>query len=188
MAVPAQSPLSDIEIARLRIINYPDPRLQTPGESIEHGNPPVARVAARMIELMRAAHGIGLAAPQVGLSWRLFVCNPSGEPHDDQVYLNPRLTNLEGSLDGEEGCLSIPDVTGVIRRAARVTLVATNLNGRPVERSAEGLVARCWQHEVDHLDGRLILDRMSPADKLAARRVLRQLETAYRRGQAASRP
>jgi len=148
-------------------------------------------VASRMIELMRRAEGIGLAAPQVGLPWRLFVCHvppmegrspdadPAGATHGPAVYVNPVLSNPAGPVEpADEGCLSIPDVVGRVLRPPIITISALDLEGRPFTRTAEGLLARCWQHECDHLDGVLILDRMAQMDRLRNRRLIRELERA----------
>jgi peptide deformylase len=129
------------------------------------------------LELMRAEEGIGLAAPQVGVNLRLFVSNISGDPKDDLVFVNPQLTELGEPGDSEEGCLSIPDVRGVVRRYMKCRITAQDLAGRPVDFRAEMLAARCYQHECDHLDGTLIIDRMGEADKIANRKKLKQLET-----------
>src|SRR5205085_1951836 len=129
--------------------------------------------------LMREAEGIGLAAPQVGIPWRLFVAHvPPGESRtpesdpptattDPVVYVNPVLSAPAGPLDPfEEGCLSLPEVTGEVLRPAQITINATDLEGRPFTRSGAGLLARCWQHETDHLDGILIIDRMTQLSRL----------------------
>lgn len=179
--------MHQFDIEALTIIKFPDPRLRKPTRPIEVIDERVTRLAQRMLALMKEASGIGLAAPQVGLSWRMFVCNTTGEPGDAQVFVNPRLTNMVGSIESEEGCLSIPGVTVKVRRAARVTLIATDLEGRLVERTVGDLLARCWQHEIDHLDGRLIIDRMSEADRIATRKALKQLEAGFARGRAAGR-
>lgn len=132
-----------------------------------------------MRELMHAGKGIGLAAPQVGLLLRLFVMNVTGKPEDDRVYINPVVRDLHGNREGEEGCLSVPEVYVQIRRATRCRIVAQNLRGEPVEEEGEDLLCRVWQHETDHLSGILILDRMGPSDKIATKRRLKELEAAY---------
>jgi peptide deformylase len=149
-----------IDTAALQIILHPDPRLRQVCKPVDVFDDTVARLTRRMLELMHAGKGIGLAAPQVGVLLRLFVCNVTGEPGDDHIYLNPRLTDLQGHAE---------DVTG-----------------RPFESAGSELLARCWQHEYDHLDGRLILDYMSEADKITNRRPLKQLESLYRPGKTAS--
>jgi len=155
---------------KLRILHYPDPRLRQRCATVTEFDDSLARLAARMLELMRQARGVGLAAPQVGILIRMFVMNPTGEPDDDRVYVNPELRDATGSEVAEEGCLSIPDVHVQVRRATRCRLVAQDLSGRPVERIGEGLEARIWQHEIDHTNGILILDRMGPSDAIAVRR------------------
>src|SRR5262245_51416967 len=115
-----------IDVERLRIIKYPDPRLRQVTEPISEVTPLVRDVARKMLELMVADDGVGLAAPQVGLPWRMFVSNPSGEPGEQQVFVNPHLRDLMGSLESEEGCLSIPNVNGIVRRGSEVTIVATD--------------------------------------------------------------
>lgn len=172
--------MSRIDPAKLRIIKYPDPRLRKVCQPVETFDGWLADVVRRMTALMHAASGIGLAAPQVGLSLRFFVCNVTGNRDDDQVYINPRIDNGDGLAEGDEGCLSVPDATVAIRRHVACTIHAQDVSGTAFEQRASGLLARCWQHEYDHLDGRLIVDLMSEADKIANRRLLKQLETDYR--------
>lgn len=172
--------------ADLKIINYPDPRLRKASKRVEEFGPKLAELAENMLGLMREAQGVGLAAPQVGMLQRLFVCNVTGEAKDDMVLVNPELFELEGDIEGEEGCLSIPDVTVTVHRADSCVLRGQSLKGKPVELRAEGLLARCFQHECDHLDGRLIIDAMSEADRIANRKVLRELERKHSRGAKAS--
>lgn len=173
----------------LDLVFYPDPRLRKVCAPVERFDEALARTAAEMLELMGARRGIGLAGPQVGFMRRLFVCNVTGKPEDAQVYANPELVDLVGAVEGEEGCLSIPDVNVPVRRAQRCTIRAYDLAGQPIEFTGEDLLARVWQHETDHLDGVLILDRTNEAAKLAHRRTLRDLEAQYRprRAGAASR-
>ena len=132
------------------------------------------------MELMTRERGVGLAACQVGVLLRLFVCNPTGEPEDRRCYVNPEPVDLEGAFEGDEGCLSIPELTVPIRRAQRCTLRAFDVVGQPVEVRGEDLEARVWQHETDHLNGVLIIDKMSPASKIASRRILKKLEEDFR--------
>ncbi len=180
-----------VDPALLDILHYPDPALRAKAEPIAGVTDEVRRVASRMIELMRLAEGIGLAAPQVGLPWRLFVCHvppmegrspasdPAGATNQPTVYVNPVLSNPAGPVEpADEGCLSIPDVVGRVLRPPIITISAIDLEGRPFTRTAEGLLARCWQHECDHLDGVLILDRMAQMDRIRNRRLLRELERA----------
>ena len=107
---------------KLHIVKFPDPVLKKRGVDVTEFGPPLRALAERMLELMRQSEGVGLAAPQVGLSLRLFVCNPTGEPEQDLVCVNPTLTGLDGAEDGPEGCLSIPGVTVNMRRAVEITV------------------------------------------------------------------
>lgn len=172
--------MSNLDTLPSSIVKYPDPRLRRKCEPVTVFDARLAALAARMLELMKEHNGVGLAGPQVGALQRIFVCNPTGEPADDRVYVNPELSDLVGGVESEEGCLSIPDVRVMVRRARRCRLRAQDLEGRPVELEGEDLIARIWQHEVDHLDGRLIVDRMSAADRVANRKKLAELESKYR--------
>lgn len=168
------------KINRLRIVHFPDPILKKPAKEVAEIDAEVIAVARRMLELMREAKGVGLAAPQVGLSLRLFVCNPTGEPGDDLICVNPVLSRLDGAEEKEEGCLSIPGATVTMRRAMRVTLYARDLEGRLFQREGVDLPARIFQHEMDHLDGKLIIDNMSASDAIANRKVLKQLKEEWK--------
>lgn len=164
----------------LRIVYYPHPVLLRPAEKITEVTDEVRAVAWRMIDLMHQVSGVGLAAPQVALPWRLFVANPTGDPVDDAVFINPVLLHPGRELaDEEEGCLSLPDIRGVVRRPQSMTIRALDLEGRAIETSSDGLPARIWQHETDHLDGIMIIQRMTGIDRLANRRVLRSLESGF---------
>lgn len=169
----------DFDTTSLQIIHYPDPRLRKACQPVAKFDDSVAALAARMFELMRDEEGLGLAAPQVGVLVRLFVCNVSGDPKDDVVFINPTLSDLSDPGESEEGCLSIPDVRGTFQRYMKCRIRGFDLAGKPIEFEGTDLGARCWQHECDHLDGRLILDRFSEADKIAARRKLKELEAKY---------
>ncbi|MEE8169957.1 MAG: peptide deformylase [Phycisphaerae bacterium] len=173
--------------SELVIINYPDPRLRKRCAQLEQINDEVRVVAARMVELMQDVHGVGLAAPQVGLLWRLFVCQP-GEGAAVRIFVNPTLTPGPELESGEEGCLSIPDVTVTVQRSKTCEIHATDLDGRAIHLRAEGLPSRAWQHENDHLDGRLIVDVMNEAEKIANRKALKQLEKEYKMLHRKARP
>lgn len=150
-------------------------------EAVSRFDDKLAELANQMIAAMHEAEGVGLAAPQVGIPIRLFVCNATGKPEDDRVFVNPVLSELVGASTGDEGCLSIPGVTVAVRRAEQCVISGVDVQGRPIGATAAGLLARCWQHEVDHLDGRLIIDRMSEADAIANRKKLRELEARYKK-------
>lgn len=167
-------------IEKLRIVHYPAPVLKKTSVPVEEFGPDIKALADRMLVLMHQGEGVGLAAPQVGVSLRMFVCNPTGEPGNDQVFVNPRFTELNGAEEKEEGCLSFPGVTVTKRRATRVEMDAVDTDGRPIHLIGEDLVARIWQHETDHLDGRLIADNMSATDEIANRRAIKKLKTDYK--------
>jgi peptide deformylase len=165
---------------QLKIILWPDPRLKKVSKPVETFDASLKELADRMFQLMREAKGVGLAAPQVGRNIRLFVMNATGESQDDRVYVNPVLGDGNGEEDGEEGCLSLPDIRINVLRLKELRMQAQDLDGRPIEEAANGFVARIWQHEFDHLNGTLLLDRMGPVARMAARRTLKDLEERFR--------
>ncbi|MHB1156725.1 MAG: peptide deformylase [Phycisphaerales bacterium] len=167
-----------IAIDKLKIVHYPHPVLRTKAQPLGGVSEEVRAVARKMIELMHEAHGVGLAAPQVGLPWRLFVANPTSDTSGgDRIYINPVLSDpSETSARAEEGCLSIPGVNVQVMRPVGITITAMNEHGEKITDTSADLLARIWQHETDHLDGVLIIDRMTPADGRSVRRVIAQLE------------
>ena len=168
-----------VDPRKLRIVLYPDPVLRAKAAQVPRIDDELRCVIARMTELMHQADGVGLAAPQVGLSLRLFVANATGDAADDRVFINPVLLAPSQEIEAaSEGCLSIPEVRGEVRRPRAITIEACDERGEKFTLTSDALPARIWQHEVDHLDGVLILDRMSPLDKLANRRRIKQLEDA----------
>jgi peptide deformylase len=168
-----------VDLARLGVIRYPDPRLREVATPVEDPTDPCVRALVdRMFELMFSSRGVGLAAPQVGVTVRLFVGSPTFEASDRRVYVNPEIIALEGRQDGEEGCLSFPQISISVRRYAKATIRATDLEGNVFEETGSELTARLFQHETDHLDGRLLVDKMSRLDKLSHRQALRELEQA----------
>jgi peptide deformylase len=164
-----------------KIVLYPAPVLRKTCEPFETVDSSVTALAQRMLELMKSSSGVGLAGPQVGIAKCIFVANPTGEPEDDRVYINPELADLTGAVEADEGCLSLPEITVSVRRARTATIRALDAEGKPFEESGEDLVARIWQHEYDHLLGSLIIDRMNAADKVANKRQIAQLEADYRK-------
>lgn len=163
----------------LKIINWPDPRLKKISRPVDLFNDDLHRLTTRMFELMRERRGVGLAAPQVGLNIRLFVINPTGEPADDRIYVNPELFDLEGEEEAEEGCLSLPQVNVNVWRAKDARIRAQNLQGDTFEEVLSGYVPRIWQHEHDHLNGTLLTDRMGAVAKMSHRRILKELQQQY---------
>ncbi|HIC90828.1 MAG TPA: peptide deformylase [Syntrophaceae bacterium] len=147
----------------LEIVKYPHPVLKTQARPVEKIDDTIHRLIENMIDTMRQAPGIGLAAPQVGESKQVMIADISSvEPHNDLIVLiNPQIADAEGEMVGEEGCLSILDFMSEIKRYARVKVCGLNREGEMVEIMGEGLLARVLQHEIDHLNGILILDRVS---------------------------
>ena len=163
----------------LSIVIYPDPRLRKASKSVLTFDKELMALAHAMLQTMRTSKGVGLAAPQVGKNIRLFVMNPNGEPDQDRVYVNPVLTEAEGEESDEEGCLSIPDLRADIPRSKTVRLDAQDLQGNPIVETQSGYIARIWQHEIDHLNGTLIIDRMGSVAKMAHRKKLKDMEEQY---------
>ena len=170
-----------IDPAALSVLLHPAPPLRKRAQDVPAIDEQVRAVAERMIELMQAHEGIGLAAPQVGIGWRIFVTR---HPEDRDaagglVYINPTLEVLDPTLDEEiEGCLSLPGVDVLVRRPTSVRIRATSLEGEDIQEDCDEHFARVWQHEVDHLDGVLIIDRMNTMERLRNRKAIRALERA----------
>lgn len=146
------------------ILCYPDKRLREPGKSVEKFDAELHALIDDMAETMYAAPGVGLAAPQIGVSKRLFiidVATDEDEPSDLRVFINPEIVATEGATSFNEGCLSFPGIREDIDRAERVTVRAVDRDGKPFELEADGLLAIAIQHENDHLDGRLMIDHLS---------------------------
>lgn len=163
----------------LKIIHYPDPRLRKVSVDVRKFDESLTALAARMFELMREAKGVGLAAPQVGKNIRLFIANPTGKPEDDRVYVNPVVSDAEGEEASQEGCLSLPNITVDVSRPTTARICARDLSGNPIDQTESGYLARIWQHELDHLNGVLIIDRMGPTAKMENRKTLKELEDKY---------
>jgi peptide deformylase len=176
----------------LEIVKCGHPVLREKGQRIDHVTAETRQLAADMIETMYAANGVGLAAQQIGRAILLTVIDVSisEEPGelllDDKpqpiasrmplVLVNPHLTNLRGEQISSEGCLSVPDVSADIKRAARVTVHAQTLDGQPLTFDATGLLARAVQHEVDHLNGILFMDRMDAATRASFAGKIKKLQ------------
>jgi peptide deformylase len=176
----------NIVSAPLKILQYPHPSLRHKGVPLTAIDAEVRRVAAEMLALMYENRGLGLAAPQVGLPYRMFVANYKGDPEqpDQQgVFINPVVLEKKGSQEGDEGCLSFPKLFQKIRRARTARVHAYDIQGQPVDLELSGLEARIWQHEVDHLDGVLFIDKMGFVARLASQGTLREFERDYRRAQ-----
>ena len=145
------------------ILRYPDKRLRNKAEPVGVVDDAVRQLCDDMAETMYAAPGVGLAAPQIGVSKRIFVIDIAneGEPSQLRTFINPEIVAREGEAVWEEGCLSFPGIHEEIERAAKVTVRALDLQGNTIELHAEGLLAIAVQHENDHLDGALMVDRVS---------------------------
>lgn len=154
-------------MALLDICVYPDPVLREKARPIEKVGAAVRKLIDDMVETMYHAPGIGLAANQVGRPVRLIVVDLQREedPHGLIVLVNPQIVQAEGQIVWEEGCLSVPDYFAPVRRHETVLVRGLNADGEPVEIHAEGLLAVALQHEIDHLDGRLFIDYLSPIKK-----------------------
>jgi peptide deformylase len=170
------------------IIHYPDPRLKKVSLPVERFDESLEAVALRMLELMRTAKGVGLAAPQVGINRRMFVMNATGEPGDDRIIVNPELSELDGSESSEEGCLSLPELRVQIDRAIYARLRGFDVHGEPIDVSAEGYIARIWQHEFDHLNGIMLIERMGMVNRALHRGLLKDLENTYAEAHPAPPP
>jgi peptide deformylase len=165
-------------VALLQIRLYGDPVLTQRSDQVTRFDAELARFGDDLLETLRAAHGVGLAAPQVGVLKRMFAYDlppdlETGE-HQSGVLVNPVITRSEGEQDGEEGCLSFPGIYYACKRAMLVTAAAVDVAGRPLEVTGEGLLARAIQHEIDHLDGVLFIERLSRGDRKRALRQWRQ--------------
>lgn len=163
------------------IVKYGDPVLETEAETItEFDTPELHKFIEDMFESMYAAKGLGLAAPQIGVSRRIAVIDTSnGEnPGEKLILINPELVKLEGKQVGEEGCLSIPGFREQVKRAKRVTIRAQNAKGEPFEMTAEDLLARAFQHETDHLRGKLYISHISALKRDLIRRKVKKLAKA----------
>ncbi|MFO0645379.1 MAG: peptide deformylase [Polyangiales bacterium] len=145
------------------ILRYPDKRLRVKAEPVAEVNDEIRRICDDMAETMYAAPGVGLAAPQVGVAKRIFVIDVADSDHPSELrtFINPEIVAREGETVWEEGCLSFPGIHEEVERAAKVTVRALGLDGKPFELTAEGLLSIAVQHEYDHLDGTLMVDRVS---------------------------
>lgn len=162
-----------------RILHYPDPELKKKSHPVTAIDDGIRRLVRDMAETMYAAPGVGLAAPQIGVHQRVIVIDVSGkdEAPDLITAINPVIIEADGESYEEEGCLSVPRYAANVRRHARVTVTWLDLDGNEVTRRAEGLLAIAFQHEIDHLDGILFIDHISPLKReLFRRRYRKSLE------------
>ncbi|MGH8162840.1 MAG: peptide deformylase [Rhodanobacteraceae bacterium] len=172
-------------MAKLDILEFPDPRLRTQAQAVTAFDAELKRLAADMLETMYEAPGIGLAATQVDVHRRLLVTDVSEQRNDPRVLVNPEILDAQGHQTYQEGCLSVPGIFADVERAGSIKVRAQDLDGKTFEFETDGLLAVCVQHEMDHLIGKLFVDYLSPLKRELVRR---KLEKARRQAdpQAAS--
>ncbi len=147
-------------MAILGVRTYPDALLSQVSQEVRDLGPEEKQLIEDLIETMYEYDGVGMAAPQVGVLKRIIVVSPEGKPGTEKVYLNPRILSEEGEEVGIEGCLSLPGVSGEVNRAKKILLEALDIDAKRIQIKAEGFAARIFQHEIDHLNGKLFIDRI----------------------------
>ena len=172
----------------MEVVLYPDPVLRKKAATVSDFGPKLAATAREMLEIMYRLKGVGLAAPQVGLSIRMLVLNPAGKAEEkgqELVLVNPKILSRKGEVYGEEGCLSFPKIYAEIARARDIVVDYRDPSGKENKGVAlTDWTARIVQHESDHLEGILFTDRMSPADKARVRGELKALEAQFQEARA----
>lgn len=164
-------------MALLPILEFPDPRLRTKAKPVAVVDDSIRQLAKDMLETMYAAPGIGLAATQVNQHIRLLVLDVSDDKSAPMVFINPEIVPLDGEKEYDEGCLSVPGFFEAVKRPDRIRIQALNEQGEAFELETDGLLSVCLQHEVDHLDGKLFVDYISP---LKRQRIKSKLEKQHR--------
>lgn len=175
-----------MDYSKCSLTRYPTPVLEKRAEPIAEINDDIRVLADRMIDLMVETQGVGFAGPQAGVNLRIFVVSLDGTRENAKVYINPEIEVSGPVVSHEEGCLSLPGIYSPIQRYAHCKVTATDLDGNRFTEEGDGLLARAFQHEHDHLEGMMIKDRMSRPAKIKARRRLKQLLDEYHEGEAAS--
>lgn len=155
-----------------KILYLPDPRLRLIAKPVEQFDDALQTLIEDMFETMYDAKGVGLAAPQIGVSLRLSVIDVVGDKSRQLVLANPEIISAEGKAEYQEGCLSVPGAYDTVVRAEKVTIRALDRFGKPFEMTADGLLGECFQHEIDHLNGKLFVDLLSPLKRAMARKKL----------------
>jgi peptide deformylase len=174
----------------MEILPYPHPALRWKSQPVREINAALRQTVQEMFDLMYAAQGIGLAANQVGIPLRFFILNLSAErdqKDEELVFVNPEIVKRKGTTEGEEGCLSFPGLYGPVKRSEHVVIEAFDLKGQPFEMTLDELAARAVQHESDHLDGVLFIDRMTDVARRNVEAVVADFEAQFRRKQAEGR-
>ena len=169
------------DLATLALLKYPDPRLREACVPVDTFDAALGDLYDAMLGVMVKAKGVGLAAQQVGVGVCMCIVSPTGQAADTKAYINPKIIAADGVQEEEEGCLSFPGIYTRIRRSATVTVEAQDLQGNRFRDTGTGLAARAFEHEMDHLAGRLLIDRMGTVARLAHRKSLKQLEEAASR-------
>jgi peptide deformylase len=164
-----------VDIKKCKMTYYPSQVLAEPSKPVEKIDDEIRKLIDRMIDLMIEKKGVGFAAPQAGISLRLFIISLDGTREKVKIFINPTVTPSGEILANEEGCLSVPGVYTKIRRYKNATVTATGLDGKEFTEQADGLYARALQHEYDHIEGRTIVNRMSQVAKIAHRKKLKTL-------------
>jgi peptide deformylase len=160
----------------LEILEFPDPRLRTKAKAVKNVTGKLIKLADRMLDAMYEAPGIGLAATQVNFHQRIIVLDVSEEKKSPLILINPTLEEQEGEIETSEGCLSVPGFWEPVVRSSRVLVNAVNREGEPFTMEAEDLLAVCIQHEMDHLEGKLFVDYISPTKRQLIRKKLQKLQ------------
>ncbi len=171
-----------MEGSPLQIVHYPHPTLRRKTKPVRRVDVELVRIVREMFGLMYANNGIGLAAPQVDLPLRLFIVNLGAKPDEGEefVFINPVLSKPKGNEESEEGCLSFPELWGPVTRPKLITVDAYNLRGEEVRLNLNGMLARAVQHEYDHLDGVVFVDRMTSTARAKAQPMLDEFELGFR--------
>jgi peptide deformylase len=194
LGLSTTSPYNDVlsyftENRRVQIVKYPHPTLRHKSKPLKRVDRELKQIIGEMFELMYSNQGIGLASNQVNLPYRLFVMNVKGDPAEEgeaRVFINPVITRKNGSAEAQEGCLSFPEIWAPVRRPEKIVVSAYGIDGQEFTYEMDGLYARAVQHEIDHLDGVVFIDRLSQANQLAVREdldeLIREFESSQRLG------
>lgn len=165
-----------IPVALLDILYFPDNRLRKKADPVEIVDDNYRSLAKNMLETMYHSHGIGLAATQVNIQKRLIVIDLSLEKNEAICLINPEILSSEGTEESQEGCLSVPEYFDMVTRAEKISYRYMNPNGEVIEDEADGLLSICIQHEIDHLDGKLFIDYLSPMKRQRLRKKIDKQE------------
>lgn len=163
-------------MALLEVLHFPDPRLRTVAKPVDQVTPEIKTMAENMIETMYDENGVGLAATQINFHYRLVVIDVSETRDQPMVLINPEIIEQSGEEESQEGCLSVPDTNADVKRSEFVTLQFQDIDGKVQIINADGLLAVCIQHELDHLDGKLFIDYLSPFKQKRIKTKLEKLQ------------